>query len=327
MATLLGYDDIFMQHRTGDHPERPARLVSIIETLKRNDLLDRLVPVTERVEPEKWIKTIHSEDYVSRFKSACERELPFIDSPDSSICPDSYRVAGDAVSVTLAACDMIMAGKARNGFCALRPPGHHAEYDRSEGFCLFNNVAIASRYLQQHHRLQRILILDWDVHHGNGTQHSFEKDDTVFYCSIHQHPATLFPGTGWPQEQGEGPGRGYTMNLVLEPGAGDEEVLEMFRVNFLPVAREFRPDFVLISAGFDGHRKDPLAELEMSEKGFEEMLREMKALAETYCMGRLLSLLEGGYQLGTLSKCVLEHVKILMRQEGDEVANQSQEGK
>jgi acetoin utilization deacetylase AcuC-like enzyme len=313
VVTALGYDEVFLQHRTGEHPERSARLTSIVENLKREGLWEQLALVGERVVPDEWIEMNHSQKYIARLKSACENGLPFIDCPDSVICGDSYEVARQAVSVTLAACDAIVGGAAANGFCPVRPPGHHAEYDRSMGFCLFNNVAIAARYLQRRHGLKRILILDWDVHHGNGTQHSFERDDTVFYCSLHQHPASLYPGTGWPNEFGEGPGRGYTLNLPLEPGAGDEECLDLFHTNFLPVAREFRPSFVLISAGFDGHRKDPLAQLNMTEAGFNAMTAEMKALAEEHCRGRLLSVLEGGYQLGALGSCVVDHVKILMQ--------------
>ena len=313
MTTLLGYDDIFLQHRTGEHPERPARLTSIIERIKRDGLFDKLKPVDNHIDPDQWIKEIHSEDYIERLRAACNDNLPFIDCPDSAICVDSYEVARKAVAITLAACDMILSGQATNGFCPVRPPGHHAEADRSMGFCLFNNVAVAGRYLRKQHGLQNILILDWDVHHGNGTQHSFEKDNTVFYCSIHQHPATLYPGTGWPNEFGQGMGRGYTLNLPLEPGAGDEQCLDFFRTNFLPVARDFNPDFVLISAGFDGHRKDPLAQLNMTEQGFDTMTGEMMDFAEKYCNGRLLSLLEGGYQLGTLNNCVAQHLEVLMR--------------
>ena len=226
MATALGYDQAFLQHRTGMHPERPARLTSIVETLRRDGLWERAVPVDGRVDPEAWIRTIHSEEYIERLDAACRAGLPFIDCPDSAICPDSCKVARLAVSVTLGACDMVMSGEVENGLVLPRPPGHHAEADRSMGFCLFNNIAIAARYLQQQHGLQRILILDWDVHHGNGTQHAFEKDPSVFYCSIHQHPATLYPGTGWPSELGEGLGRGATLNLPLPPGAGDEEFRE-----------------------------------------------------------------------------------------------------
>jgi len=313
VATLLGYDDMFLQHLTGQHPERPARLTSIIETLKQNQLYDKLFPVDHNIDPDPWILQIHSAEYVARLKSSCENGMPFIDSPDSAICADSYEVARRAVAVTLRACDLIMTGVAENGFCPLRPPGHHAEQDRSLGFCLFNNIAVASRYLQRHHGLKRILILDWDVHHGNGTQNTFLRDDSVFYCSMHQHPATLFPGTGWPNEFGEGPGRGYTLNLPLEPGAADQECLELYNDNFLPVAREFRPDFILISAGFDGHYQDPLAQLNMTEAGFEQLIHQTKDLARQYCQGRLLSLLEGGYHLGALANCVKQHIEILMQ--------------
>ena len=180
------------------------------------------------------------------------------------------------------------------------------------GFCLFNNIAIACRYLQKRHKIKRILILDWDVHHGNGTQHSFERDDSVFYCSLHQHPATCYPGTGWSNENGEGPGRGFTLNLPLEPGAGDDECLQIFRQKFLPEAKQFNPDFVLISAGFDGHRHDPLSQMNMTEKAYHEMAEEMLNLAQNCCQGRLLSILEGGYHLDALSRCVLDHVTLLM---------------
>ena len=311
MSTLLGYDKIFLQHRTGEHPERPARLISIVEHLQRDGLWEELVDIKERVKPDPWIEQIHTAGYINRLKAACENGAPYIDCPDSAICPESFEVARQAVAVTLAACDAIISGQANNGFCALRPPGHHAERDRSMGFCLFNNIAVAGRYLQKRHGLKKILILDWDVHHGNGTQHSFECDDTVFYTSIHQHPATLYPGTGWPHERGEGPGRGFTLNLVLEPGAEDDDCLEMFRDNFLPAARDFNPDFVLVSAGFDGHRLDPLAQLNMTEEGYKIMTWEIKKFAEEYCQGRLLSLLEGGYHLEALSNCVAEHIGVL----------------
>ena len=313
MRTALGYDDVFLEHRTGEHPERPARLTAIMESLGRRGLVDRCMAVEAQPAPDEWIGKIHSSQYIRRLVSACQDDMPFIDCADSVICPDSYRVACRAVSMTLAACDIIVAGTVENAFCALRPPGHHAEHDRSAGFCLFNNIAIAARYLQQRHGLKRILIIDWDVHHGNGTQHSFEPDGTVFYCSLHQHPATCYPGTGWPDERGTGPGLGYTLNLPVQPGIDDQEYLEFFTSCFLAAVVDFRPDFILISAGFDGHRKDPLAQLNLSEHAYNEMTRQMKVLARQSCRGRLLSLLEGGYQLGALGNCVAEHVEILLQ--------------
>lgn len=323
MATLLGYDDYFMQHRTGRHVERPARLTSIIERFKHEDIYSQLVTFPAAVSPDPWISLNHAQEYINRLKSACENELPFIDCPDSAICPDSYEVARAAVSMVLTACDLIVCGKATNGFCAVRPPGHHAEHDRSMGFCLFNNVAVAARYLKQQHGFKRIMILDWDVHHGNGTQHSFERDDTVFYCSLHQHPATCYPGTGWPNEFGEGPGRGFTLNLPMEPGTGDEECLDLFETSYLPVAKEFKPDFVLISAGFDGHKKDPLGQLELTEYVFEVMTERMMELAGKSCNGRLLSILEGGYQLGSLSSCCSVHVQGLLNKKSVRVPKEN----
>jgi len=312
VATIFGYDDKFLEHQTGKHPERPIRLTRIVEKLRSNGVWGDLQFVTERVEPDEWIRQIHTREYIQRLKAACEEGLGFIDCPDSAISAQSYAVAREAVAMTLAACDLIMSGRADNGFLALRPPGHHAEQDRSMGFCLFNNVAVACRYLQKKHGLARILILDWDVHHGNGTQHSFECDNTVLYCSLHQHPATLYPGTGWPDEIGKGLGRGMTLNLTLEPGAGDKECLELFRENFIPAAQVFLPQFILISAGFDGHVRDPLAQLNITNRGYRTLCRETKSLAQQYCSGKMLSLLEGGYELEALSQCVAEHVDVLI---------------
>ena len=311
MATALGYDDIFLQHRTGKHPERPGRLTSIMETLRGDALWPDLVPVDGRVEPGEWIRVIHSEEYIERLDESCKAELPFIDCQDSAICIDSNKVAHDAVAMSLAACDLVAGGEIDNAFLALRPPGHHAEVNASMGFCLFNNIAVAARYLQKRHGVKRILIFDWDVHHGNGTQHTFERDPTIFYCSMHQHPATCFPGTGWPTEQGEGSGKNCTLNLVMDPGTGDDEALEMFHTNFMTAAHDFRPDFILLSAGFDAHKKDPLAQLNWTEYTYEVMTREIKKLASEHCDGKLISFLEGGYQLGALSSSVLTHVKEL----------------
>ena len=312
MKTVLAYNDIFLEHQTGNHPERPQRLTSIVEKLKNNNMWEKLTLPTQLVVPDPWIRTIHSPAYIDRLQDACRNRLPTIDCPDSAISAESYHVARQAVAYTLATLDLIMSGDAHNGFCPVRPPGHHAEYDKSMGFCLFNNIAIAARYLQKRHNLKRILILDWDVHHGNGTQHSFENDNTIFYCSIHQHPATCYPGTGYPQETGSGPATGCTMNLPLEPGAGDQDCLDLFKNTFLPVAKEFKPYFVLISAGFDAHTLDPLAQLNLTEESYIVLTEQMKKLAENHCQGRLMSLLEGGYHLEALSNSVAGHVGVLL---------------
>ena len=312
MVTLLAYDEILLKHRTDTHPEQPERLTRAVDRLKKQGLWDRLLITNQRVNPEPWIRTIHSTDYIQRVEAACKSNFPFIDSPENVVSPDSYMVACQSVSIALSACDRLLAGQADNGFCLLRPPGHHAEYNRSMGFCLFNNIAIAARYLQMHHKLRKILILDWDAHHGNGTQHSFEQDDTVFFCSLHQHPSTLYPGTGWPDEVGLGAGKGFTLNLPLEPGAGDEDCLELFNNHFLPLAQKFDPDFVLISAGFDGHKLDTLSQLNLTENAYGIMTEKMRKFAEKHCQGRLLSLLEGGYHLEALSECVARHLEALL---------------
>ena len=311
-STALGYDDIFLKHCTGAHPERPTRLTTIRKALEDNGLWEKLNGVSQSVDPDGWIARLHNPIYISRLESACLNGDPFIDCPDSAICPESYEVARQAVSLTLALCDEIMQGRSENGFCAIRPPGHHAESDRSMGFCLFNNVAIACRYIQRFHGIKRVLVLDWDVHHGNGTQHLFESDETVFYGSLHQHPASCYPGTGWPKECGEGTGKGYTLNLPQESGCENGTWLDEFRKVFMPVAREFRPEFVMISAGFDAHAADPLAQLNLTEEAYAEMTKEMKALSREFCQGRLLSVLEGGYNLYALGTSVSEHVKHLM---------------
>ncbi len=311
MNTLLGYHDIFLEHNTGPHPECSERLKSIMTVLRENGTLGSLKPVSADVEAEEWILLNHSQEYYDRFRSACNNKEKYIDSPDSAISEKSYEAAMKAVSTTLSACDMIMTGEADNGFCALRPPGHHAEHGKSMGFCMFNNVAIAARYLKKRYKLNRVLILDWDVHHGNGTQHSFASDSSVFFCSIHQHPATMYPGTGWPAEQGKGIGRGFTLNLPLNPEVGDSECLDVFRTNFLPAAEDFKPEFILISAGYDGHIDDEMSQLNLTENSYNQMTIKLKELANKFSQGRILSLLEGGYDLQSLSNCVREHVKLL----------------
>jgi acetoin utilization deacetylase AcuC-like enzyme len=196
-----------------------------------------------------------------------------------------------------------------NAFCAVRPPGHHAESGRGMGFCLFNNVAIAARYLQQHHGLSKIAIVDWDVHHGNGTQEIFYKDSTVFYVSTHQSP--LYPGTGAERETGKGAGDGYTLNCPMPGGRDDDDYVAVFEKTIIPALRAFSPEFFLVSAGFDAHRDDPLAGMRVTEEGFGAMTQMVRALASTCCQGRIVSCLEGGYHLGALARSVEAHLLAL----------------
>jgi acetoin utilization deacetylase AcuC-like enzyme len=214
-----------------------------------------------------------------------------------------------AAGAGLSLADELMAGTIRNGFALLRPPGHHAEKSQALGFCLFNNIAILARYLQRRHGLEKILILDWDVHHGNGTQHAFEEDPSVFYISLHQFP--FYPGTGAGHEKGSGRGKGYTLNCPMPAGAWDGDYRTAFENVILPRAREYRPDAVLISAGFDAHFSDPLAQVQLSTEMYGWMTREIMAVAQEFSGGRVLSLLEGGYDLEYLPRCIEAHVAVL----------------
>ncbi len=267
-------------------------------------------PGPPRSDLSDWIAQVHSPGHLSRL----ERLQPGtgivrIDA-DTLMSSESYCVAKLAVEGTLAAADGIMTGQFTNAFCAVRPPGHHAEANRAMGFCLLNNVAIAARYLQHRHGLKKIMIIDWDVHHGNGTQHIFEEDPTVFYFSIHQFP--LYPGTGRADEHGRGAGEGYTLNCPLPPGKGDDEYMTVFEKSLRPAVEAFRPDFILISAGFDAHRDDPLANMGVTEEGFGEMTRMVKDWARVHCEGRVLSCLEGGYHLDALARSVECHLNVYL---------------
>ena len=202
-----------------------------------------------------------------------------------------------------------------NAFCAVRPPGHHAEFDTAMGFCFFNNIALAAEFLSREMGFQRILIIDFDVHHGNGTQHFFEERSDIFFVSMHQDPRTCYPGTGFAKENGRGVGTGYTLNVPVPPGIEDTEYLQIFSTDVKPKLEEYNPDFVLISAGFDAHRDDPLASLNLTESTFKKLSFELKQLAEQTAGGRMLSILEGGYELNALSSCVSEHLQILASDE------------
>jgi acetoin utilization deacetylase AcuC-like enzyme len=226
------------------------------------------------------------------------------------ICARSYEVARAAVGGVLAACDAVVRGDVRNAFCAIRPPGHHALRDKAMGFCLFNNVAIAARYLQKKHGMSKILIVDWDVHHGNGTQDAFYEDGSVMYFSTHLSP--FYPGTGAAEERGRGKGSGLIVNVPLAAGAGDPEVLRAYEDKLKPAALAFKPDFVLISCGFDSHENDTLGRLAITTEGFGKMTRIVKEIAAASAGGRLVSMLEGGYTLENLAASAAIHVKTLM---------------
>ena len=314
MATGLAYSPEFLKHRpsTG-HPESPERLESIYRRLKTESLLNQMVNIDFAPAPISAIKLVHTAEYVKRVAQLCKSGASYIDSPDSEICPESYDVARLAVGAVLAATDAIMDNRLTNALCLVRPPGHHAEADKSMGFCLFNNVAIAARYLQTKQGLEKILIVDWDVHHGNGTQHTFEADPGVFYSSFHQSPSSCYPGTGWPDERGKGPGKGTTLNMPFEPGAGDDDYRTIYNQQFRPAVESFQPQFVIVSSGFDAHRNDPLANLCLSIEGFNFLMEQTCLLANQFAENRLLVVLEGGYNLDVLAEGVASQVHLLLQ--------------
>jgi acetoin utilization deacetylase AcuC-like enzyme len=305
-------DERYRRHLTGaGHPERPARLEAIETGLGEAGLLEscpRIEP--QPIEPE-LVEPVHSAEYIERLQRVCRESHAFIDTPDSGICPESYEIARLAAGGVVAATRRVARGEIKRAFCAVRPPGHHAEAGCSMGFCLLNNVVIAAHVLRSEFAVERTVILDWDVHHGNGTQHLFEADPSVFYISLHGHPATLYPGTGYETETGVGPGEGFTLNIPFMPGAEDNAYRQAFEQHVIPAIERFAPQVMLMSAGFDAHAEDPLGTLSLSDELFAWLTRAAVELAERYAGGRVVSVLEGGYNLGVLRRCVAEHVRLL----------------
>lgn len=306
-------DERFQRHQTGrGHPERPARLDAVRAALEWNGALSTALQIEPIEIEQSVVQRLHTPDYLDRLEQACRAHAPYIDTPDSAICPESAHVARLAAGGVVETARALGRGLIDRAFCAVRPPGHHAERDRSMGFCLLNNVALAADVLRREYHLNRILILDWDVHHGNGTQHLFESDPQVFFISLHGHPDHLYPGTGYEHERGTGPGEGYTLNVPFRPGARDEDYRNAFRQKVLPAAEAYRPEIVLLSAGFDAHQADPIGCAALTDEAFVWMLQETRALANRYAGGRILSVLEGGYDLDALRRCVADHVSGLL---------------
>jgi len=310
-VTGIVYGDVYLRHTMpAGHPERPERLTAIIERLKKKDLYSQFFLIEPSQAPLEWITTIHTKEYVERVRESCESRAGYLDTADVPICGQSYEVALQAAGGVLGAVDMVMAGEIKNAFCAVRPPGHHALKDKAMGFCIFNNVAIAARYIQKHYGLERILIVDWDVHHGNGTQAAFYDDPTVLYFSVHQYP--FYPTTGSEQERGTGEGLNYTINVPMPAGSNDADYKRIFEDELVAAALSFEPDFVLISAGFDACEEDTIGGMEVTAEGFGELTRIVKRIAERCCEGRLVSVLEGGYNLEKLADAAEAHIRVLM---------------
>ncbi len=307
----LVLDPVFEGHDTGrGHPESAARLARIREVLERRGLASRCtrVPVTPATDAA--LLRVHDAAHIRRVDDACAAGERFIDSMDTAISAASARIARLAAGSLSALCVEVAASRLDGGLAVVRPPGHHAERDLAMGFCLFNNVAVAAAALRAECAVDRVLIVDWDVHHGNGTQHIFEDDPAVFYYSSHQMP--LYPGTGYATERGRGQGVGTTMNVPLRPGDGDDRFLAGLTEALVPAMEEFRPEFVLVSAGFDAHRADPLGSLQVSTEAFAESTRILRGIADQFAFGRIVSTLEGGYDLEALAESTAVHLDALL---------------
>lgn len=301
MTVGIVRDEIFLEHITDDyHPENPNRLTHIYSML---DTIDEegIVYVPPRVATHDEIALVHDRSYIESI-AATDGKVQVRLDPDTVTSPKSYEAACKAVGGVLALADMVFTSEVDNGFALVRPPGHHAEHNRAMGFCLFNNIAVGARYLEKKYGLNRVLIVDFDLHHGNGTQHSFYKDRTVLYFSTHQYP--YYPGTGWYNETGEGDGKGYTVNIPLSYGMGDDDYAYAFREILVPIADQYQPEIVLVSAGFDSHYNDPLGGMKVTEGGFATMTRILMDVAEKHCSGKVLCALEGGYDLNGLATSV-----------------------
>jgi len=311
MATGLIDDDRFLSHDTGaHHPETAARIGAVRHALAAHACYGELQRIEAVAADIAEIERSHSLAYIRRASRTCAAGAHYLDTPDVAVSEHSYEVALLAAGGPLALADAMLAGRIANGFALLRPPGHHAEREAAMGFCLFNNVAILARYLQHHHGLDKIAIIDWDVHHGNGTQHSFEEDPSVLYVSTHQYP--YYPGTGAAYETGSGRGRGATLNCPMPAGATDSAYERAFFEEILPKLDHFKPECVIVSAGFDAHKDDPLADVQLSTGCFHWMTERLMEVAAQHAEGRLLSVLEGGYNLERLGDCVATHIERLV---------------
>jgi acetoin utilization deacetylase AcuC-like enzyme len=309
--TGLVYHPAYLEHDMGaGHPESPNRLRAIMQRLQQSGTAAQLTKIEPRKAEEEWITQVHSPNYVAALNHQAPKSGRVSLDPDTSMSPGSLNAAYLAAGGALAAVDAIMSKQVDHVFCAVRPPGHHAETSRAMGFCLFNNVAIAARYIQMKYGLKRMLIVDWDVHHGNGTQHSFEDDPSILFFSTHQYPH--YPGTGRATERGKGAGEGFTINIPMEAGEGDDAYHAIFLKALVPAADDFKPDFVLISAGFDAHKDDPLASMGLTEAGYADLTDIVAGIAKHHAQGRMLSSLEGGYNLTALAASVDSHIKALL---------------
>jgi len=309
MATGYVYHPIYLKHDTGQHVEVAARLEAIISYLEKTGLKSKLTPIEPRPASVEEIALVHQKQYIKEIEEKAASGGGWLD-PDTIMSADSYQAALYAAGGFIRATEAVVGGEVANAFALVRPPGHHATSGQAMGFCLFNNIAIAAKHALDKYKLERILIIDFDVHHGNGTQGTFYDSPRVMYISTHEYP--FYPGTGDINETGSGEGRGTNLNVPLPAGCGDAEYLTVFEQIIAPAARRFNPQLILVSTGYDGHWADPLAMMNLSVGGFARMAGIIKGLADELCGGRLALTLEGGYNLEALAASVKATFDVLL---------------
>lgn len=306
------YHPVFEKHNPGiGHPECPERLQSIQNYLKKKGFSDRYTLFTPELAANETIELVHAKDYVEYINSLSGVEHEVLDLGDTIINEFSVEAAFRAAGAANMAVDLLFNEGYDKVFCAVRPPGHHAEYNQAKGFCIFNNIAIAARIAQSKKYANKILIIDWDVHHGNGTQNAFYEDDTVFYFSIHQYP--FFPGSGREYETGNGKGEGFTLNIPFTGGCTEQEYIYEFEQALKKIEIVFQPGLILISAGFDAHELDPIGGMLITSSGYYKLTEITSQLAQKHCNGKIISFLEGGYSFQGLSESVYEHLRCLLK--------------
>lgn len=307
----LYYHDLFAQHlKDYGHIERPERLKAVMKRIHDSPIASSIKVIEAQPAERAWIERVHDAQYVESILSLEIKDAVILDWGDTIATPATPQAALYAAGCSVQACRDVLKGDITAGFCAVRPPGHHAEHNRAMGFCIFNNIAIAAADLVAEAGLSRVVILDWDVHHGNGTERTFLDDDKVLYISLHQYPH--YPGTGHDSMTGTGRGVGYTVNIPLGTGAGDDDYINAFTNVVIPSMNDFKPEFVLISAGFDAHMTDPISSTNLSSAVFGKLTAMVKEVADRHCSGHIVSILEGGYNLEALGESVEIHLKALI---------------
>lgn len=310
MATAIGFDSRVRQHDTGPgHPEQIARTDAVIARLDQTGWLERTQRLPERLATSDELELAHTPVYIELVHREIAAHHDQLSTGDTSLGTLSDLAARAAVGCALSAVDAVLSRTITNAFCVVRPPGHHASAARGMGFCLYNTVAVAARYAQSQYGAERIAIIDWDVHHGNGTQDIFYEDGSVLFCSTHQSP--WYPGTGAARETGKGAGMGATINCPFPAGSGAQQISDAFSALFTPAIEEFRPDLILISAGFDSRLGDPLGQFTLTDYDFSQLTFRVMELASRLCQDRVVSVLEGGYSLGGLASAAEAHVAAL----------------